>query len=60
MKLSSCASTLLLAAVQVRRQGAGQVAVSYDYRDEDSALNHARPLRERLRQGDRFGEDLGV
>jgi hypothetical protein len=38
------------------------VVVSYDYREEDSALNHARSLRERLRQTSRaeFDEDLGI
>lgn len=52
----------MLGSVQVKRKADGRVVASYDYRDEESALNHARSLRQRLEEMslEEFNDELGI
>lgn len=52
----------MLGSVQVKRKADGRVVASYDYRDEESALNHARSLRQRLEEMSlgEFNDELGI
>jgi hypothetical protein len=52
----------LLTSAQIRRKDGGEVLISYDYRDEASAMNHARSLRQRLHEMSRedFAEEIGI
>lgn len=52
----------LLTSTQIRWKESGEVLISYDYRDEASAMNHARSLQHRLHEMSReeFANEVGI